>query len=283
MYSQLWHVGIDLCQTTIQLVAARRSRKHWHLCECWQHPIPNQISDLSENKKRAILLDILVQWRRKLPKNCQVSIAFPSLRTIKQQITLPEQLTLQQPELGWYLRAQAEKLFPLSIEELTIDYRVINRSAYLNGVRRSEILFWQELFQNSGFILTAIDVAPCVLRYLARLAELPDESWLVHYRQGEWLWSGPISQPANYNQIQDSDITTLNQLLPLLTETNTSQPHPVYYIGDDHQSQAKHSWNLLQAFQRYSITLPHQLGDYVIAAGLALRQKDNEGDKYVSG
>lgn len=281
MYSQLWHIGIDLCQTTIQLVAARQSRKHWHLCECWQHSIPNEIPNQSANEKRAILLDILVQWRRKLPKNCQVSIAFPSLRTIKQHITLPEQLTLQQPELGWYLRAQAEKSFPLSIEELAVDYRVINRSAYLTGVRHSEVLFWQKLFQNSGFMLTAIDIAPCVLRYLARSAGIPDESWLVHYRQNEWLWTGPASQPASYNQIQDSDITTLNQILPLLTESNTLQ-HPVHYIGDHHQSQANHSWDLLQAFQRHTIKIPHQLGDYVIAAGLALRQKDNEGNKYVS-
>lgn len=282
MYSQPWHIGIDLCQTTIQLVAARQNRKQWHLCECWQHPIPNEISNQSENEKRAILLDILVQWRRKLPKNCQVSIAFPSLRTIKQQIALPEQLTLQQPELGWYLQAQAKKLFPLNAEELIVDYRVINHSAYLNGVRRSEILFWRELFKNSGFVLIAIDVAPCVLRYLARIAGLPDESWLVHYRQGEWLWSGPVSQPATYNQIQDSDIATLTQLLPLLTENNTPHQYPVYYIGDHHQPQAEHSWNLLQAFQRHPMKIPHQLGDYVIAAGLALRPKDSDDNKYVS-
>lgn len=118
-------------------------------------------------------------------------MAFSALRTLKQQVTLPEQVTLKQPELGWYLQSCAEKLFPLSSEDLVIDYRVIDNRAYLNGVRKSEIVFWQNLLHDSGFLLTAIDVAPCVLRYIARYAGLPDESWLIHYRQGSGYGLAP--------------------------------------------------------------------------------------------
>lgn len=275
MYSQKWNIGIDLCQTTIQLVAAKKSRKRWYLCECWQQNIQNEIASQSENNKHAILLKILKQWRRKLPKNCQVSIAFSSLRTLKQQFVLPTQLPLQQPELSWYLHTRAEKLFPLNSEEMVIDYRIMDNHAYLNGVRKTEITFWQDLLHKSDFLLTAIDVAPCVLRYIARYAGLPDESWLVHYRQGEWLWAGPVSQPANYNQIQEGEITSLSQLIPLLSEENAPLKIPLYYISDRHEPQALHSWHLLQAFHNHTVKIPHQLGDFVVAAGLALRHKDN--------
>lgn len=276
MYSQKWNIGIDLFQTTIRLVAAKQTRKRWYLCECWQQNIPNEISGQSENDKRDILQEILIQWRRKLPKNCHVSIAFSSLRTLKQQVPLPEQVTLKQPELGWYLQTRAEKLFPLNSEELVIDYRVINNCAYLNGVRKSEIIFWQNLLHESGFLLAAIDVAPCVLRYIARHAGIPDESWLLHYRQGEWLWSGTVSQPASYNQIQENERSTLSQMISQLQEENTALKLPFYYIGDHHQAQTIQSWNLLQAFHHHTAKIPHQLGEFVIAAGLALRHKDNE-------
>ncbi|EKT60828.1 type IV pilus biogenesis protein PilM [Providencia sneebia] len=276
MYSRRWNIGINLSQTTIQLVAVRKHRKYWHLCECWQHNLPDNFASDTEIEQQSILLDILNQWRKKLPRNCHVSTSLPSLRTLKQQITLPEHLPLQQPELDWYLQARAEKYFPLNAEERIIDYRIINNQAYLNGARKTDILFWQDLFSKSGFTLKAIDVAPCALRYLARSAGLPDESWLVHYRQGEWLWVGPISQPTSYNQIQENAITSLSQLIPLLTEQLNQ---PIYYISDHHEPDAEHSWNLLQAFHSHTIKIPHQLGDFVIAAGLALRGKDNE---YVS-
>ncbi|EMH4150378.1 pilus assembly protein PilM [Providencia stuartii] len=276
MYSQKWNIGIDLCQASIQLVATKQNRKRRYLCECWQHNIPNEITSQSEHDRYEMLLKILIQWRRKLPKNCQVSMAFSALRTLKQQVTLPEQVTLKQPELGWYLQSCAEKLFPLSSEDLVIDYRVIDNRAYLNGVRKSEIVFWQNLLHDSGFLLTAIDVAPCVLRYIARYAGLPDESWLIHYRQGEWLWTGPVSQPATYNQIQENDITTLPQIIALLNENNGPLKLPLYYIGDHHKSQAVHSWSVLQAFHNHTVRLPHQLGDFVVATGLALRDKDRD-------
>ncbi len=195
MYTSKWNIGIDLYQSKIQLVAAKRRKKHWSLCECWQQQLPFEIADKSDHEQYKILLNILIQWRQKLPKNCSVSIALPAVRTLKQQFALPSQINLQQPELGWYLQLQAEKRFPMHAQELAMDYRVINQHVYFNGARKSEINFWQKLLAESGFNLLAIDVAPVALRYVARHAGLPDESWLVHYRQGEWLWSGLLVNP----------------------------------------------------------------------------------------
>lgn len=163
-------------------------------------------------------------------------------------------------------------------QELVIDYRVIKQQVYFNGARQSDITFWQNLFTESGFNLLAIDVAPIALRYVARNAGLPDECWVIHYRQGEWLWSGPTSQPANYNHLQDTDIPTLSHLLPFLDRDDTPPTSPIYLITDHqhihHTAKVAHHWELRQAFQKHNIKLPQLLGDFVIAAGLALRHGD---------
>lgn len=274
MYTPKWRIGIDLYRNKIQLVAAKQRRKHWSLCECWQHHLSTNLDEKPEHEQHIILLEILKKWRQKLPKNCTVSIALPSLRTLKQQFSLSTQMNLQQPELEWYLQTRAEKLFPMHAEELILDYRVIESNVYLNGARKSDVTFWQQLLAESGFNLSAIDVAPIALRYVAKYANLPDECWLVHYRQGEWLWSGPLSQPANYNHIQDNEITTLSQLIPLLGNEESIPTLPIYYISDHPQSDTQNQWDLRQAFHQYPIKLPHLLGDFVIAAGLALRHGD---------
>ena len=292
MYTSKWNIGIDIYQNKIQLVATKRHRKYWSLCECWQQQFPFEITDNSDPEQHQILLKLLIQWRQKLPKNCAVSIALPAVRTLKQQLPLPSQVHLQQPELGWYLQSQAEKCFPMNVHELTIDYRVVDQQVYLNGARKADIAFWQNLLAQSGFNLLAIDVAPIALRYIARYCGLPDECWLVHYRQGEWLWSGPISLPANYNHVSDHEITTLSQLLPHLTTEGHGSALPIYLITDhsniaqppdtatpqtaheSHLQWPSHKWELLQAFQHHNLKLPRQLGDFVIAAGLALRHRD---------
>lgn len=278
MYTSKWNIGIDLYRDRIQLVAAKRRRQYWHLCECWQQQLPFELTDNSSHQQYAILLDILLQWRQKLPKKCSVSLALPAVRTIKQQISLPSEIKLPQPELGWYLQSQAEKRFSMHAQELVIDYRVIKQQVHFNAARQSDITFWQNLFAESGFNLLAIDVAPIALRYVARNASLPDECWVIHYRQGEWLWSGPTSQPANYNHLQDTDIPTLSHLLPFLDQDDTPPTSPIYLITDHqhihHTAKVAHHWELRQAFQQHNIKLPQLLGDFVIAAGLALRHGD---------
>ncbi|MEQ5318308.1 pilus assembly protein PilM [Providencia vermicola] len=292
MYTSKWNIGIDIYQNKIQLVATKQRRKYWSLCECWQQQLPFEITESSDPEQHQILLKVLTQWRQKLPKNCTVSIALPAVRTLKQQLSLPNQVHLQQPELSWYLQSQAKKCFPMNVHELAIDYRVINQHVYLNGARKADITFWQNLLTQSGFNLLAIDVAPVALRYVARHCQLPDDAWLVHYRQGEWLWSGPISLPTNYNHVLDNEITSLSQLLPHLNAESHASTLPVYLITDhpnidqplditnsqtDHDCHAQwqsYRWELRQAFQHHNLKLPRQLGDFVIAAGLALRHGD---------
>lgn len=280
MYSPKWHIGIELSQHHIQLVAAKKHRKLWSLCECWQQALPFDSASHTLDEHRVILRNILRQWRQKLPKNCSVSIALPSLRSLQKQVSLPNQMSLQQPELSWYLQAQVDQLFPMQAQELAVDYRIIGQQVYFNAARQSDITFWQDLLLESGYHLLAVDIAPIALRYLARHAQLPNECWLVYYRQNEWFWSGPISQPASYSHIQNDNPTQdnqsvhINQIQSLLTDDPEALKLPIYCISDHDIQGIEYRWDLLQAFHQYPIKLPRQLGDFVIAAGLALRHGD---------
>ncbi|WP_272695006.1 hypothetical protein [Providencia sp. PROV144] len=150
MYTSKWNIGIDLYRDRIQLVAAKRRRQYWHLCECWQQQLPFELTDNSSHQQYEILLDILLQWRQKLPKKCSVSFALPAVRTIKQQISLPSEIKLPQPELGWYLQSQAEKRFSMHAQELVIDYRVIKQQVYFNGAASQILPFGKIYLQKAG-------------------------------------------------------------------------------------------------------------------------------------
>lgn len=275
MYSQKWRIGIDLYLNKIQLVAAKKQRNRWCLCECWQQQIPENTSETLNSSEPIILERILTKWRQKLPKSCEVQLALPVLRTIKHQFILSEHLSIKEPEINWYVQSRAKKQFPINADELIFDYRIIDQNVYLSGARKSDILFWSDLLKKSGFLLTAIDVSPCALRYAARQAGLPDESWILHYRSGEWLWVGPVSQPACYNQLTGAEAITFSEVLTLLSPDPSVSLLPIYYIGNRKEPLATHHWHILQSFYRHTLKLPHQLGDFVIAAGLIFRQDEN--------
>lgn len=65
---------------------------------------------------------------------------------------------------------------------------------------------------------------------------------------------------------------------PFLDQDDTSPTSPIYLITDHqhihHTTEIAHLWELRQAFQQHNIKLPQLLGDFVIAAGLALRHGD---------
>ncbi|MEI9697123.1 pilus assembly protein PilM [Moellerella wisconsensis] len=271
MYLQKWRIGIDLSLNKIQLVAAKKQRDRWYLCECWQQDLPatifNEITPI-------ILQNILTKWRQKLPKSCDVRLAFPLLRTIKHQFVLSEHISTKEPEFSWYIQSQTKKQFPMNADELIFDYQIIAQNVYLSGARKSDIIFWSDLLKICGFDLTTIDIAPNALRYAAQYAGIPDDSWLIYYRDNEWLWAGPTHQPGCYNYAVTAEVPTFSQLIDQLPTDSSTNTLPIYYIGDKCEPAASQHWQLHQAFYQLATKLPHQLGDFVIAARLTLRPED---------
>lgn len=87
-----WRLGMHIQQDSIAIVALLHERSHWALRRWWRIPLPpglvrqGMVADVSALGSR------LAAWRRELPAQHQVSIAFPAVRTAKASSVSPVRL-----------------------------------------------------------------------------------------------------------------------------------------------------------------------------------------------
>ncbi len=287
MYSPKWYIGLDIQDHDIRALAAIKRRHGWQLRHCWQYHLPSEIISGGRLQDPEKFIRILMQWRKILPKNLSLRFALPVQQTLQRQITLPNQTTLQEPELGWFVHANAEKQFPVS--DLALDYRVHGQQVYLSATRQKDLYLWLNLFSEVNLSLDAIDIAPCALRYVAKLAGVPDDSWLIHKRTTDWLWVAPANQPFSYGLIASLSNPLLEQIINQLPITQETEGYAIYYSDEEQVISLKRTsvktisasstklanrWQLLMAFRHYHPPLPEKTDAFMIAAGLALRPGD---------
>ncbi|PHM74027.1 pilus assembly protein PilM [Xenorhabdus kozodoii] len=281
MYPPKWYIGLDVQDHDIRALAAIKRRDGWQLRHCWQYRLSNEIISGGRLQDPEKLLRILMQWRKILPKNLSLRFAFPVQQTLQRQIALPNHTALQEPELGWFVHANAEKQFPVS--DLALDYRVHGQQICISATRQKDLNLWLNLFAELNLSLDAIDIAPCALRYVAKLAGVPDDSWLVHKRMTDWLWVAPANRSFSYGLIAsqpDFDLTQVINQLPMTPET---EGYAIYYSDEEQPASIQtisaltksvNVWQLLMAFRHYYPPLPDKTNAFIIAAGLALRTSD---------
>ncbi len=84
-----WRLGMHIQQDSIAIVALLHERSHWALRRWWRIPLPpglvrqGMVADVSALGSR------LAAWRRELPAQHQVSIAFPAVRTLQKRLPYP--------------------------------------------------------------------------------------------------------------------------------------------------------------------------------------------------
>ncbi|MDC9598141.1 type IV pilus biogenesis protein PilM [Xenorhabdus anantnagensis] len=288
MYPPKWYIGLDIQEHYIRALAAIKRRDGWQLRHCWQYHLSSEIISGGRLQDPEKLLHILMQWRKILPKNLSVRLALPVQQTLQRQITLPNHTALQEPELGWFVHASAEKQFPVS--ELALDYRVHGQQICISATRQKDLNLWLNLFSELNLPLDAIDIAPCALRYIAKLAGVPDDSWLIHKRMMDWLWVAPANQPFSYGLVASPSNSHLIQIINQLPMTQETESYAIYYSDEEQATSVKvastistqtltsiksaNIWQLLMAFRHYHPPLPEKMNVFIIAAGLALRPSD---------
>ncbi len=104
-----WRLGMHIQQDSIAIVALLHERSHWALRRWWRIPLPpglvrqGMVADVSALGSR------LAAWRRELPAQHQVSIAFPAVRTLQKRLPYP-QFVLR--ELAGRLRLRVAAIVP---------------------------------------------------------------------------------------------------------------------------------------------------------------------------
>ncbi|WP_446470196.1 pilus assembly protein PilM [Xenorhabdus stockiae] len=299
MYPAKWYIGLDIHNHYIRALAATKRRHGWQFRHCWHYSLFNETPSFSEtpllNKVPNTpisggwlqypekLRKILTQWRQILPNKVKLRLALPVQQTLQKQIPLPQHISLQEPELGWFVRANAEKQFPTT--DLALDYRVLGQQICISATRQKDLNFWLSLLAEVGLSPDAIDIAPCALRYVAEFAGIPGNSWLVHQRKTDWLWLAPASLPFSYGLVSTQSHASLTQVINQLPITPDGENYPIYYSDEQPTSltpikqQAAPAgsvqvWHLLSAFCHYQPPIPENIGAFMIAAGLALRPDD---------
>ncbi|MBD2812033.1 pilus assembly protein PilM [Xenorhabdus sp. Vera] len=285
MYPSKWYIGLDIQDHYIRALAATKRRDGWQLRHCWQYRLSNEIISGGRLQYPEKLRHILMQWRQILPKNISLRLTLPVQQTLQRQIPLPNHTTMQEPELGWFVHACAEKQFPVS--DLALDYRIHGQQVYISATRQKDLELWLKLLTDINLSPDAIDIAPCALRYAARLAGIPDNSWLVHKRMMDWLWVSPANHPFGYGLIASQSHPDLAQVIKQLPITPETENCAIYCSneGEDEEqttsikaipepTKSAHPWQILSAFRHYQPPLPKQINAFIVAAGLALRPDD---------
>ena len=103
-----WRLGMHIQQDSIAIVALLHERSHWALLRWWRIPLPpglvrqGMVADVSALGSR------LAAWRRELPAQHQVSIAFPAVRTLQKRLPYPQFALREREQATWVASAMSQ-------------------------------------------------------------------------------------------------------------------------------------------------------------------------------
>ena len=121
-----WRLGMHIQQDSIAIVALLHERSHWALRRWWRIPLPpglvrqGMVADVSALGSR------LAAWRRELPAQHQVSIAFPAVRTLQKRLPYPQFALREREQATWVASAMSQQL-AMPASALCIDYAPTSR------------------------------------------------------------------------------------------------------------------------------------------------------------
>ncbi|AKJ40896.1 pilus assembly protein PilM [Pragia fontium] len=285
---QVWQVGLDIQENGFYSLAVQRQRYGWQLRHWGYQPIATVQNQGASSVIPQQVISALTQWRQKLPKRVSVRMALPAGSILQQSIPMPAPpLSLQ--EQSWLVDASLNKLFPLAAKELAIDYRVldypesagrVNQSIVVSAARRSEVDGWLQALAEADIFPEIIDTAPCVLRSMAQLAGVADNSLLFHQLPRQFLLVSPLEHAFLYRLMPNELMTCAERIesaRQLYLLAGGERVQQVCYSGVDDGEGLPPSvdyWSPLVAIRQMSPPLPDTPHQWVLACGLALRQED---------
>src|SRR5471032_3408996 len=261
MRLQAWQVGLDIQAGFVRAIAVQRRRYGWQLRHWWQHPLPPISLRGGILHETAGLSAILSVWQHSLPQ--------PDAR-------------LSGAARSAFIFASGARHFPLSTEQLVMDYRAApagDNAIIVTAARRQEVEQWQHVLAASGLFPEVIELAPCALQLAASASGVSGEKLLFHRLDEGWLWVSPHGLPFQFGAFDDeevSDVTTLNTLARAQYRASRLCEEGSLFSGavSEPLPEGIASWSPLTAIGQLSAPLPAHPGSYALAVGLAIRAVD---------
>lgn len=143
-----WRIGMHIQQDSIAIVALLHERSHWALRRWWRIPLPPGLV------RQGMVVDVsalgaqLSAWRRELPVQHQVSIAFPAVRTLQKRLPYPQFALRDREQATWIASAMTQQL-AMPAASLSIDYApprgmTVGRSRRRSGWTSMSCGRWQD-------------------------------------------------------------------------------------------------------------------------------------------
>lgn len=176
-----WQAGLHIQRDAMVCVALQQSRSGWGLRRWWcQHYAP----DATDAQR----ITTLRQWRREMPIQHRVAVAFPAAGTIKRTLPTPG-LTLRDSERAqWIVSSMAQEL-EMPPGALACDYQAAQpQGLNVTAARQQEVIRLHQLVRTAGLrVGTVTPDASALQHYFPWLSERAGGlSW---FDGEQWLWA----------------------------------------------------------------------------------------------
>ncbi|QTF06835.1 pilus assembly protein PilM [Brenneria izadpanahii] len=284
MAYHIWRVGLDIQNGFMRALAVQRRRYGWQLRCWWQFPLPNDTLRAGSLHHTEALCEVLLKWRRLLPRNISLRVGFPAQLVLQQRLPLPDK-RLRGPERNDYIEAMAARKLPVSSDSLAMDYRAAPHepgTLLVTAARRRELDNWLDCLHRADLHPDVVEVSTCAIRCMAKSAGLKHDYLFLHRLADSWLWISPLNHAFQCGVIHSEELAAEEDLLSLVNARYQKNTHDTAYYSSTlptltHQiSDVFVPWSPLAAFDQMQPPLPDFPPAFVIAGGLALRAGDDE-------
>lgn len=261
MVSSQWRIGLELQNNGLRAVGLQYRRQGWRLCRWWHLPFSAPCSDYASPGFARQAVAVLSHWRKTLPYRYQLRVSIPALRTLQQQVVVPDR-PLGEAQLQRYIEQAASAQLALAGEPLAWDYpEPATGPLAVTGVRQSDIQLLSGVLRGARLVARSITPDASALLSFARQGAASHQ-WLVHREPDYWLWAGDGAWGSDPGQ--DPGWFTA------WCQRRGVDPHRVAFSSSLPEDAGQATFSPWSAIPGLSPPLPACAGLFTVATGLAL-------------
>ena len=189
MAVKTWRTGLHIQQDKALSVALVKEKSGWGLRRWWQIPLAPGIIRDGQILQPQQLATALGEWRKLLPHQHQVFLAFPAARTLQRSLPRPA-MNLRENEQAAWIRSAISRELEMAPDALRFDYAedTFSNAFQVTAAQNKEISTLLDLAVILRLRLATITPDAGALAHL--LPWLPPPAQCVAWRdKDQWLWA----------------------------------------------------------------------------------------------
>lgn len=189
MAFKTWQTGVHIQQDKVLAVALTREKSSWALRRWWQIPLAPDIVRDGQIRQPEQLVAALSPWRRELPRQHRIFIAFPAARTLQKSLPRPAMALRDSEQASWIASALSREL-EMAPDALRFDYAedTFSQSFAVTAAQSKEIAVLLDLAQQLRLQLAAITPDASALAHYLPFLTFPAQC-VVWRDEHQWLWA----------------------------------------------------------------------------------------------